>query len=164
MQEFYAEQFPYVRNLMEEKSKLKEEIVSVKQSKDREIAYIVKDKNEMIDSFRLNRDKDNEKIKRLEKELSDMKPLQEQNNQLTEQVRTLENEVKEKDGIISRLNEKIQELIKDNDILNSIYETACEIGRYICDKLRLDFDYIHNKRINGYRLSYLIDEGHGRER
>ena len=164
MQEFYAEQFPYVQSLTEENAQLKEEIVSVKQSKDKIIADIVKDKNEMIDSFRLNKNRDNEKIKHLEKELSDMKPLQEQNNQLTEQVRTLENEVKEKDGIISRLNEKIQELIKDNDILTSIYETACEIGRYICDKLRLDFDYIHSKRIHGYRLSYLIDEGHGRER
>lgn len=162
MQEFYAERFPYVQRLMDEKAQLKEEIVSVKRSKEKEYWDIVNAKNKVINDLQRDRDKCDETILSLEKELSDMKPMKDQNAQLTEQVRTLENEVKEKDGIIGEITQKLQKIAKDNDILQTLYDAACEVGRYICRKLRLDFNEIHSKRLEGYRLSYIIDEGHNR--
>lgn len=164
IQEFYAERFPYIQSLKEETDKLKEEIVTVTRTKEKEYQDMLNATDNFFNDLRRDMKEDAEKIDRLEKELSDMKPMKDQNAQLTEQVRTLENEVKEKDGIIVQLNRKIEKLIEDNDFLNKLYRTACDVGRYVCDKLRLrvDFDKALDKRLDGYRLSHIFGDDRDR--
>lgn len=161
-QEFYAERFPYVRSLMDEKAELQEDLLTLESTKN-ELIECLDSRNREISGkyYKLKKEKD-EEISSLKKELSELAPIKEDNRRLSEQVRTLENAVKEKDGIISRIKAKIEELTNENNVILDLYNTVCEIGKYICRKLGFDFDKILDKRIHGYRLSYLIDEGHGR--
>lgn len=94
----------------------------------------------------------------LKKQLSDqqaqIQPIQQQNSELLERVRVLEEEVAQK-------NEEIQKISEKKQIIDSLYNTACECAEYICNKVGMDFDRILDMRIDGYRLSYIVDEGRG---
>ena len=147
---------------MDEKAELQEDLLTLESTKN-ELIECLDSRNREISGkyYKLKKEKD-EEISSLKKELSELAPIKEDNRRLSEQVRTLENEVKEKDGIISRIKAKIEELTNENNGILDLYDTVCEIGKYICRKLGFDFDKILDKRIHGYRLSYLINEEHGR--
>lgn len=61
---------------------------------------------------------------------------------------------------LSGENEK---LCKKNNFLNGLIDTLYEIGRFICSRLKLDFDRIVDKRLDGYSLKYIFGDN-GRER
>ena len=83
--------------------------------------------------------------------------MQQQNGELSERVRVLEEKLQQKE-------QQIQELEKKYKTTDSLYDTAYECGEYVCDKIGLDFDKILDMRIKGYRLSYIVDEGRGMSR
>lgn len=97
----------------------------------------------------------------LKEQLSDqqeqIQPLQQQNGELSERVRVLEEELQER-------KKQLQELEQKHKTIESLYDTACECGEYVCDKVGLDFDRILDMRLDGYRLSYIFDEGRGMSR
>lgn len=123
-----------------------------------------------IDNNRLLRDMRQERkekksltehISALKKQLSEqqqqLQPIQQQNGELSERVRVLEEELQRKE-------QQLQVLEKQCKTTESLYNTACECGEYVCDKVGLDFDRIFDMRLDGYRLSFIIDEGRGRSR
>lgn len=94
---------------------------------------------------------------RLEAQQEQIQPLQQQNGELSERVRVLEEELQER-------KKQLQELEQKHKTIESLYDTACECGEYVCDKVGLDFDRILDMRLDGYRLSYIVDEGRGMSR
>ena len=62
-----------------------------------------------------------------------------------------------------RLSGENEKLSKNNKLLNGLIDTLYEIGRFICGKLKIDFDRIVNKRLDGYSLNYIFGDN-GRER
>ena len=108
-----------------------------------------------------SRDTLSEKYTSLEQQLSEqqrkIQPIQQQNGELSERVRVLEEELQQKAT-------QLQELEEKHKIIDGLYDTACECGEYVCDKVGLDFDKILDMRIKGYRLSYIVDEGRGMSR
>lgn len=120
--------------------------------------------NELVRDLRQERKEKNslkEHNTALQKQLSDqqeqIQPLQQQNGELSERVRVLEEELQER-------KKQLQELEQKNKTIESLYDTACECGEYVCDKVGLDFDRILDMRLDGYRLSYIIDGGRGMSR
>ena len=75
---------------------------------------------------------------------------------------TLEEELSLKENAISKFKAENSELSGKYATISSLYDTACEVGGYICGKIGLDFEEILDKRLDGYKLSYIIDEGHNR--
>lgn len=122
------------------------------------------DNNRLLRDMRQERKEKNtltENISALKKQLSEqqqqLQPIQQQNGELSERVRVLEEELQKKE-------QQLQELEKRCKTTESLYDTACECGEYVCDKVGLDFDRIFDMRLDGYRLSYIVDEGRGRSR
>lgn len=74
----------------------------------------------------------------------------------------MEEELSLKENSISQFKAENSDLSGKYATVNILYDTACEVGGYICGKIGLDFDEILDKRLDGYRLSYIIDEGHNR--
>lgn len=122
------------------------------------------DNNRLLRDMRQERKEKNtltENISALKKQLSEqqqqLQPIQQQNGELSERVRVLEEELQKKE-------QQLQELEKRCKTTESLYDTACECAEYVCDKVGLDFDRIFDMRLDGYRLSYIVDEGRGRSR
>lgn len=72
----------------------------------------------------------------------------------------LEDELKEKERILYQKDVQNKELSDKYAKLSSLWYITNEIGEYIADRIGLDFDEILDMRQDGYRLSYIIDEGH----
>lgn len=115
-----------------------------------------------------NRKKDREEKNSLTEHISALKnqlleqqeqlqPIQHQNGELLERVRALED-------VLQRKEQQLKEFEQKNNTIESLYDTACECGKYVCDKIGLDFNHILDMRIDGYRLSYIVDEGRGTSR
>ena len=122
------------------------------------------DNNRLLRDMRQERKEKNtltENISALKKQLSEqqqqLQPIQQQNGELSERVRVLEEELQQRE-------QQLQELEKKHKTIESLYDTACECAEYVCDKVGLDFDRIFDMRLDGYRLSYIVDEGRGRSR
>lgn len=122
------------------------------------------DNNRLLRDMRQERKEKNtltENISALKKQLSEqqqqLQPIQQQNGELSERVRVLEEELQKKE-------QQLQEFEKRCKTTESLYDTACECAEYVCDKVGLDFDRIFDMRLDGYRLSYIVDEGRGRSR
>lgn len=96
----------------------------------------------------------NEAVSAAEKEIA---PLRTQNGELSERIRTLEDELKKQ-------GQQLQELDKKKKKSDECFATAYECGEYICNRVGLDFDKIFDMRQDGYRLSYIVDEGRGMSR
>ena len=125
---------------------------------------IMAENNELVRDLRQER-KEKSSLKEhntaLQKQLSDqqeqIQPLQQQNGELSERVRVLEEELVQK-------NAEIQKISEDKQRIGSLYDTTFECAEYVCNKVGMDFDRILDMRIQGYRLSYIVDEGRGRSR
>lgn len=170
MKEFYAERFPYVQCIIEEKKQLINDLKTVKAEKDTQIQAALKEKQLGIMEFSKER-KDlkqqitdqSKQIDDLKKQLKSLEPVQQQNSEMSERIRALEDELREKEHFLGQNKEKMQELLNNNNIINKLYAAACEIGEYICKKIGLDFHKILDKRLDGYILSYIIDEEQNRD-
>lgn len=169
MREFYAEHFPYVQQLISEKNQLKEDMQNTVNEKIRELQEKLKNKSDTVEW--LNNDRNDlknyvneqrQEIDKLKNQISELLPYKQQNGELSERIRTLEEELSLKENAISQFKAENSELSGKYATLNSLYDTACEVGGYICGKIGLDFEEIFDKRLDGYRLAYIIDEGHNR--
>lgn len=81
-------------------------------------------------------------------------------NEKLESANSLNSSLSEKNKNLSGENEQLS---KNNKFLNSLIDTLYEIGRFICNRLKIDFDRIVNKRLDGYSLKYIFGDN-GRER
>ena len=81
-------------------------------------------------------------------------------NEKLESANSLNSSLSEKNKSLSGENEQ---LIKNNKFLNSLIDTLYEIGRFICNRFKIDFDRIVDKRLDGYSLKYIFRDN-GRER
>lgn len=180
MRAFYAERFPYVQQLIEDKKQIRVEAeeksaaeiealrkeLDIKQktieSDNHLIAYLKKNQridNEYISDQRKQIKELDGKVRSLYTKLDD---TEKEKNLLIKKVKTLESENTEKASQISSIGQELETVTNNYDLLQSMYNTACEVGKYIANKIKLDFMEILNKRLDGYRLSYIIDEGHNR--
>lgn len=81
-------------------------------------------------------------------------------NEKLESANSLNSSLSEKNKNLSGENEQLS---KNNKFLNSLIDTLYEIGRFICNRLKIDFDRIVDKRLDGYSLKYIFGDN-GRER
>lgn len=81
-------------------------------------------------------------------------------NEKLESANSLNSSLSEKNKNLSGENEQLS---KNNKFLNSLIDTLYEIGRFICNRLKIDFDRIVDKRLDGYSLKYIFGDD-GRER
>ena len=106
-----------------------------------------------------------------EKEISRLKTESETNsesyrkeiselNEKLESANSLNSSLSEKNKSLSGENEQLS---KNNNFLNGLIDTLYEIGRFICNRLKIDFDRIVDKRLDGYSLKYIFGDN-GRER
>lgn len=169
MREFYAEHFPYVQQLISEKNQLKEDMQNIVNEKIRELQEKLKNKSDTVEW--LNNDRNDlknyvneqrQEIDKLKNQIRELLPYEQQNGELSERIRILDDDLKTKERFINQKDEEIQTLTKQNKTNSELYNKAYEVGEYIADKVGLDFEEILDKRLDGYRLSYIIDEGHNR--
>ncbi len=169
MRTFYADSTPYIQGLNEQIQQLQSEIKNVTNDKINELQEKLKNKIDTVEW--LNKDKNDlkgcikeqeQEIDKLKNQIRELQTIKKQNGELSERIRTLEKELSLKENSISQFKAENSELNGKYATVNSLYDTACEVGGYICDKIGLDFDEILDKRLDGYRLSYIIDEGHNR--
>lgn len=115
-----------------------------------EYSYQKKQAEKEIEKLRAASEESSEEYKKEITELSEkLESANALNSSLSETNKTLLGE-----------NEK---LTKNNKWLNSLIDTLYEIGRFICSKLKIDFDRIVDKRLDGYSLNYIFGNN-GRER
>ena len=81
-------------------------------------------------------------------------------NQKLDNANSLNTDLTETNERLSGENEIFS---KNNKLLNGLIDTLYEIGRFICGKLKIDFDRIVDKRLDGYSLNYIFGNN-GRER
>lgn len=169
MREFYADSTPYVKNLNEQIRQLQADIENVTNEKISELQEKLKNKSSTVEWLSNDRNDLKHCVKEQEQEIGKLKnqireflSYKQQNGELSERIRTLENELSLKGNTVNRLKSENSELSGKYAALNSLYDTACEVGGYICNKIGLDFEEILDKRLDGYRLSYIIDEGHNK--
>ena len=91
-----------------------------------------------------------------------MQSVKQHNSELSEHIRVLEDELKEKERFLNKKDVENKELSDKYTRMSSLLYTTNEVGEYIAEKLGLDFEEIIDKRLDGYRLSYIIDEGHNK--
>lgn len=101
----------------------------------------------------------NVNIRRIEVKLSEkeneLTALKADNDSLKSRVSELEREIEKHKDAVNNLSEKLTNL-------QGLYDTAYECADYICNKVNLDFSKVLDMRIDNYRLSYIVDEGHAR--
>lgn len=169
MREFYADSTPYIQNLNEQIRQLQADIQNVTNEKISELQEKLKNKSSTVEWLSNDRNdlkhfvkEQEQEIDKLKNQIRELFPHKQQNSELSERIRTLENELSLKGNTVSQLKSENSELSDKYATLNSLYDTAYEVGEYICGKIGLDFEEILDKRLDGYRLSYIIDEGHNK--
>lgn len=145
-QEFYATSEPMIKQLQQRV----EELMADNSSFVRDIMRVKREKTEISTQ---NADLK----KQLQEQQEQIQPIQQQNGELSERVRVLEEELQQRE-------QQLQDLEQKHKTIDSLFDTACECGEYVCDKVGLDFNKILDMRIDGYRLSYIVDEGRGYSR
>lgn len=146
-QEFYADSLPYIRQLQEQITHLQDNIKWLSQDRKEQKEHINEQTKE-IDS--------------LKKRIGDLQAIKHQNGELLEHIKVLEDELKEKERILYQKDVQNKELSDKYAKLSSLWYITNEIGEYIADRIGLDFDEILDMRQDGYKLSYIIDEGHNK--
>ena len=115
-----------------------------------EFSYQKKQAAKEIEKLRAESEESSEEYK---KEISEL-------SEKLESANALNSSLSETNKTLSGENEK---LTKNNKWLNGLIDTLYEIGRFICSKLKIDFDRIVDKRLDGYSLNYIFGNN-GRER
>lgn len=169
MRTFYTDSSPYIQSLNEQIQQLQSDIENVANEKISELQEKLKNKKDTVEW--LNNDRNDlknyvneqrQEIDKLKKQIRELLPYEQQNGELSERIRVLEDDLKTKERFINQKDEEIQNLTKQNKTNSELYNKAYEVGEYIADKVGLDFEEILDKRLDGYKLSYIIDEGHNR--
>lgn len=146
-QEFYSDSLPYIKQLQNQITHLQDNIKWLSQERKEQKDYI-KEQAQQIDG--------------LKDRIGGLQSVKQQNGELSEHIRVLEDELKEKERFINQKDAENKELADKYTRMSSLCFTTNEVGEYIADKVGLDFEEILDKRLDGYRLSYIIDEGHNR--
>ena len=146
--QFYAENTPYIQQLIEQKDRTEE-----KCNQQEKTFYNINKEN------KAEKDKLMTKINELQIKIDEIKPLKEKNNNLNEQILALENQKQENNNKIDSLIKQYDEMQKELDRINKLYDTVWECAEYISDKTGIDFDKFVDKRIDGYRLNYILENG-----
>lgn len=169
MRTFYTDSSPYIQSLNEQIQQLQSDIENVTTEKISELQKKLKNKSDTVEWLSNERSglksKVNERrqeIDKLKNQIRELLLYKQQNGELSERIRVLEDDLKTKERSINQKDEEIQKLTKQNKTNSELYNKAYEVGEYIADKVGLDFEEILDKRLDGYRLSYIIDEGHNR--
>lgn len=169
MRTFYTDSSPYIQSLNEQIQQLQADIENVTNEKISDLQEKLKNKSDTVEWLNNNRkdlknyvNEQRQEIDKLKNQIRELLPYEQQNGELSERIRTLEEELSLKENAISKFKAENSELSGKYATINSLYDTACEVGGYICGKIGLDFEEILDKRLDGYRLSYIIDEGHNR--
>ncbi|MBD5140916.1 MAG: hypothetical protein HDT25_05825, partial [Ruminococcus sp.] len=169
MRTLYNDSSPYIQSLNEQIQQLQADIQNITNEKINELQEKLKNKSDTVEW--LNNDRNDlknyvneqqQEIDKLKKQIRELLPYKQQNVELSERIRVLEDEFKTKERSINQKDEEIQKLTKQNKTNSELYNKAYEVGEYIADKMGLDFEEILDKRLDGYKLSYIIDEGHNR--
>ena len=169
MRTFYTDSTPCIQSLNEQIQRLKADIQNITNEKISELQEKLKNKSDTVEW--LNNDRNDlknyvneqrQEIDKLKNQIRELLPYKKQSDELSERIRALEKELSLKENAISQFKAENSELSGKYATVNSLYNTACEVGGYICSKIGLDFEEIFDKRLDGYRLSYIIDEGHNR--
>lgn len=146
--QFYEESTPYIQQLIEERDKIEEKL----NQQDR-IFYNINKENKS------EKDKLRTKINELQVKIDEIKPLIEEKNYLKEQILALENQKQENINKIDSLIKQNDETQTELDRINKLYDTVWECAEYISDRVKIDFDKFVDKRIEGYRLNYILENG-----
>lgn len=169
MRTFYTDSSPYIQSLNEQIQQLKADIQNITNEKINELQEKLKNKSDTVEWLNNDRkdlknyvNEQRQEIDKLKNQIRELLPYEQQNGELSERIRTLEEELSLKENAISKFKAENSELSGKYATISSLYDTACEVGGYICGKIGLDFEEIFDKRLDGYRLSYIIDEGHNK--
>ena len=169
MRTFYNDSSPYIQSLNEQIQQLKADIQNITNEKINELQEKLKNKKDTVEWLNNDRsdlknyvNEQRQEIDKLKKQIRELLPYEQQNGELSERIRVLEDDLKTKERFINQKDEEIQNLTKQNKTNSELYNKAYEVGEYIADKVGLDFEEILDKRLDGYSLSYIIDEGHNR--
>lgn len=169
MRSFYSDSTPYIQNLNEQIRQLQANIESLTNEKISELQEELKNKISTIKW--LSNDKNDlksyvkeqqQEIDKLKNQLRELQTVKKQNGELSERIRVLEDDLKIKVHSVNQKEEEIQKLTEQNKAVSELYNKTYEIGEYLAHKLRLDFEEILDERLDGYKLSYIIDEGYSR--
>lgn len=169
MRTFYTDSSPYIQSLNEQIQQLQADIQNITNEKINELQEKLKNKSDTVEWLSSERNdlknyvnEQRQEIDKLKNQIRELLPYEQQNGELSERIRTLEEELSLKENAISKFKAENSELSGKYATISSLYDTACEVGGYICGKIGLDFEEIFDKRLDGYRLSYIIDEGHNK--
>ena len=129
-----------------------------------ELAISRKNENEIRKEFSSQKKQAESEIERLrtENKASSEEYIKEISvlNERLENANALNSDLAETNKSLTGENEQ---LIKKNKFLNSLIDTLYEIGRFICKKLKINFDHAVDKRLDGYSLGYIFGDN-SRER
>lgn len=169
MRTFYTDSSPYIQSLNEQIQQLQADIQNITNEKINELQEKLKNKSDTVEWLNNDRsdlkkyvNEQRQEIDKLKNQIRELLPYKQQNGELSERIRVLEDDLKTKERFINQKDEEIQNLTKQNKTNSELYNKAYEVGEYIADKVGLDFEEILDKRLDGYKLSYIIDEGHNR--
>ncbi len=134
-------------------------------------SHLKSELTELRKSEKSIRDEYSDHKRTAEKEISRLKTESETNsesyrkeiselNEKLESANSLNSSLSEKNKSLSGENEQLS---KNNNFLNGLIDTLYEIGRFICNRLKIDFDRIVDQRLDGYSLKYIFGDN-GRER
>lgn len=129
-----------------------------------ELAEIRRTENENKIEFSYQKKQAERKFEKLRSESeSSAENYKKEISELSEKLNdanALNSSLSETNKNLSGENEKLS---KKNNFLNGLIDTLYEIGRFICSRLKLDFDRIVDKRLDGYSMNYIFGNN-GRER
>ena len=169
MRTFYTDSTQYIQSLNKQIQRLQADIQNITNEKINELQEKLKNKSDTVEWLNNDRsdlknyvNEQRQEIDKLKKQVRELLPYEQQNGELSERIRVLEDDLKTKERFINQKDEEIQNLTKQNKTNSELYSKAYEVGEYIADKVGLDFEEILDKRLDGYKLSYIIDEGHNR--
>ena len=166
--------FQRAKKALKEAERMKseqEDINKVLESYKTSNSHLKSELTELRKSEKSIRDEYSDHKRTAEKEISRLKTESETNsesyrkeiselNEKLESANSLSSSLSEKNKNLSGENEQLS---KNNKFLNGLIDTLYEIGRFICNRLKIDFDRIVDKRLDGYSLKYIFGDN-GRER
>ena len=160
MQDFYSERFPYVQRLIEEKKQLQEDMQNTINEKISEFQEKLKDKSDTVEWLNTDRNElkryvkeQRQEIDKLKNQLRELLPYKQQNGELSERIRLLEENIQ---NLNSKLEAKTKELIETENGIEynyQLYNSACDIGEYIGEKFGYDFNALVSKRMDNSKRS-----------